>query len=51
MRNQGVFKQLPRCDMKNLMGDFNAEVGRENIFKPTIGKERLHDISNDMELE
>jgi hypothetical protein len=27
--------------------DFNAKVGRENIFKPTIGNERLHKISND----
>jgi len=23
--------------MKILLGDFNAKVGRENIFKPTIG--------------
>jgi hypothetical protein len=38
---------LPRCDMKNLLGDSNAKVGRENIFKPTIGNESLHEISND----
>jgi len=25
--------------MKILLGDFNAKVGRENIFKPTIGNE------------
>jgi hypothetical protein len=30
-----------------LLGDFNAKVGRENIFKPTIGNESLHEISND----
>jgi hypothetical protein len=29
------------------LGDFNAKVGRENIFKPTIGNENLHEISND----
>jgi hypothetical protein len=33
--------------MKILPGDFNAKVGREDIFKPTIGNERLHEISND----
>jgi hypothetical protein len=30
-----------------MLGDFNAKVGREEIFKPTIGNERLHEISND----
>ena len=33
--------------MKILSGDFNAKVGRENIFKPTIGNESLHHDSND----
>jgi hypothetical protein len=33
--------------MKILLGDFNAKVGRENIFKPTIGNESLHEDSND----
>jgi endonuclease/exonuclease/phosphatase family metal-dependent hydrolase len=32
--------------MKILLGDFNAKVGREDIFKPTIGNESLHEISN-----
>ena len=30
-----------------LLGDFNAKVGRENIFKPTIGNESIHQDSND----
>jgi len=34
--------------MKILLGDFNAEVGRGNIFKPTIGNESLHQDSNDI---
>jgi hypothetical protein len=42
-----VFDQFPRYDMKILLGDFNVKVGRENIFKPTIGNENLHEISND----
>jgi hypothetical protein len=33
--------------MKILLGDINAKVGRENIFKPTIGNESLHQDSND----
>jgi hypothetical protein len=33
--------------MKILLGDFNTKVGREDIFKPTIGNESLHEISND----
>jgi hypothetical protein len=32
--------------MKILL-DFNAKVEREDIFKPTIGNESLHEISND----
>jgi hypothetical protein len=34
-------------DMKTLLGDFNAKVGRENIFEQTIGNESPHEISND----
>jgi hypothetical protein len=33
--------------MKMLLGDFNAIVCREDIFKPTIGNESLYEISND----
>ena len=33
--------------MKILLGNFNAKVGRENIFKPTIGNESLYQDSND----
>ena len=42
-----VFDHFPRYHMKILLGDFNAKVGRENIFKPTIGNESLHQDSND----
>jgi endonuclease/exonuclease/phosphatase family metal-dependent hydrolase len=34
--------------MKNLLGDFNAKVGREDIFRPTIGNENINEISNDI---
>jgi len=32
--------------MKILL-DFNEKLRRENIFKPTIGNESLHQVSND----
>ena len=33
--------------MKILLGDFNTKLGRANIFRPTVGKESLHQDSND----
>jgi hypothetical protein len=34
--------------MRILLGDFNATVGREDIFNPTIGNECLHEICNEI---
>jgi len=33
--------------MKIILGDFNAKVVKDNIFKPTIGNESLHQDSDD----
>jgi len=33
--------------MKILLGNFNAKVGKVNIFKPSIGNDSLHQDSND----
>jgi exonuclease III len=41
-----VFDQFPRYHAKILMGDFNARVGRKDIFKPISGNESLHETSN-----
>jgi hypothetical protein len=41
-----VFDKFPKYNIQILLGDFNAKVGREDIFKPTIGNESLHEISN-----
>jgi hypothetical protein len=41
------FDHFPKYHMKILLGDFNAKVGRQNIFKPTLGNDRLHQDSND----
>jgi hypothetical protein len=45
-----VFDLFPRYDMNSLLGDFNEKVGREDIFKPTIGNESSYEISNDSEV-
>jgi hypothetical protein len=42
-----VFDKFPKYHTKILLGDFNDKVGREDIFKPTIWNEMLHEISND----
>jgi exonuclease III len=41
-----VFDKLLKYHMKILLGDFNAEVSRDDIFKPTVGNESLQEISN-----
>jgi hypothetical protein len=45
-----VFNKFPKYHMKILLGDFNAKVGGEEIFKPTIGNESLQEICNDNEV-
>ena len=42
-----VYDHFSKYHMKMLLGDFNAKVGIENIFKPTIGQKRLHQDCND----
>jgi hypothetical protein len=40
-----VFDHFPKYDIKIQLGDLNAKVGRENIFKPTVGNEILRGVS------
>ena len=42
-----VVDQFPKYHTKILLGDFNAQLGREDIFKLMIGNESLHHDSND----
>jgi hypothetical protein len=42
-----VFDYFPKYRMKSLLGDHNAKLGREDIFKPTIGNESLQQDKND----
>jgi hypothetical protein len=37
-----AFDKFPEYHMKILLGDFNAKVGIEYIFKPTTGHENLY---------
>jgi hypothetical protein len=43
---QLVVNKFPKYHMEILLGNFNAKVGREDIFKPTIGNESLREIVN-----
>jgi exonuclease III len=45
-----VVDKLRKYHMKILLVDFNTKVGRKEIFKPAIGNESLHEISNDNEV-
>jgi endonuclease/exonuclease/phosphatase family metal-dependent hydrolase len=47
MKNCNVFDKFLKYHMKTLLGYFNAKVGREDIFKPTVGNESLRELSND----
>jgi len=38
--------QITRSDIKIILGDFNAKVGKESTYKPTISRESLHDETN-----
>jgi hypothetical protein len=42
-----VFDKFPKYHTKILFGDSDAKVGRGDIFKPKIGNESSHEISND----
>jgi hypothetical protein len=42
-----VFDKFPKYHIQILLGDFNAKVGMEDIFKPSIRNECLREISND----
>jgi hypothetical protein len=45
--SEQVFDHLPKYHMKILLRDFNAKLGREDICKPTIGNESLHQDGNE----
>jgi exonuclease III len=46
-RLETVCDLLPNSNVKILLGDFNAKIGQEPFFSPTIGKNSLHVNSNE----
>jgi hypothetical protein len=42
-----VFDKFPNTNKKMLLGDFSAKIDMEDIFKPTIWNESLHETSSD----
>lgn len=42
-----IISQVPARDIKIILGDFNAQAGREAIYRPTIGQHSLHRVTND----
>jgi hypothetical protein len=42
-----VIDKFPKYQRKILLRYFSAKASREDIFKPIIGNESLHEISND----
>ena len=38
--------EITRSDIKIILGDFIAKVGKESIYKPNIGNESLHSETN-----
>jgi hypothetical protein len=42
-----VFDKFAKYHKNILLGNYNAKIGREDIFKLTIGNKSLHEINND----
>jgi exonuclease III len=42
-----TYNERPRHDIRIVIGDLNAQVGREEEFRPTIGKYSMHPESNE----
>ena len=42
-----MFDHIPKYHTKILLRNFNEKFGRQDIFKPTIGNESVHEDSND----
>jgi hypothetical protein len=46
-----AFSKFPKCSMKILLRDVSAKVGREDLFRPTVGMRVYTRLVMIMELE
>jgi len=42
-----IYDALPTGKPKIILGDFNAKIGKEETYRPTIEKDSLHNDTND----
>lgn len=42
-----AYGECPKQDVKIVIGDANAQIGKEDFFRPVIGTESLHSVTND----
>jgi len=42
-----IYEECPKRDVKIIIGDLNAKIGQEEIYRPIIRKYSLHTLSND----
>ncbi|XP_008181820.1 uncharacterized protein LOC103309055 [Acyrthosiphon pisum] len=42
-----ILNALPQYRIKIVLGDLNAKVGKETVFRPIIGSHSLHEVTND----
>jgi len=44
---RNLYDTCPKLDLKLTIGDLNAQIGKEALYYPTIGKEAFHQESNE----
>jgi hypothetical protein len=46
-RLERTYDEIPRNDIKIILGDFNAKIGKEVMYRPAIGTHSRHETSNE----
>ena len=47
MTSYRTHMKCPSYDVKIVIGDMNAQIGKDDVYCPTIGKHSLHESTND----